>query len=90
MSQRPKLAAAAAAGAPADDGEVREGAARRRRAPGVRALVGGQRFRTPAVSGGLGPWPRGYAGVWAQARGEGFGFRRRWWGFGNGAFPRLV
>ena len=90
MNQRSKLAAAAAAGAPADDGEVREGAARRRRAPGVRTLVGGQRWWMAAVFGRLWPSTRVLVGAGLRGEREGGGIRRRRWGFGNGAFARLL
>ena len=90
MNQRSKLAAAAAAGAPADDGEVREGAARRRRAPGVRTLVGGQRWWLAAVFGRLWPSTRVLVGAGLRGEREGGGIRWRRWGFGNGAFARLL
>ena len=48
--------------------------------------MGGQRWWPAAGSGSLGPTTRDRNGAGLRWRPEGGGFRRRRWGFGNGAF----
>jgi hypothetical protein len=48
--------------------------------------VGGQRWWPAAGSVSLGPTTRDHNGAGLRWRAEGGGFRRRRWGFGNGAF----
>ena len=48
--------------------------------------MGGQRWWLAAGSGSLGPTTRDRNGAGLRWRAEGGGFRRRRWGFGNGAF----
>ena len=75
MNQRSKLPAVAVSGAAAADGEVREGAARRRRGGCWWRSSRGQRCRPAAVSGSLGPYRLVLVGAGLRGALEGGGIR---------------